>query len=111
MVMEQYNNQDLYEYVNAHMKMMVHVNEKNAFNIFFQTLEGISYLHNMGIIHCDIKLGNLFMTEEGKIVLGDFGESMVKDTKILQTITQNRDEQEILAYKKEYRGTREFSAP
>ena len=111
MVMEQYNNQDLYEYVNAHIKMNEYVKEKNAFHIFFQVLEGISYLHNMGIIHCDIKLGNIFMTEEGKIVIGDFGESMVKDTKILQTITQKRDEQEILAYRREYRGTLDFSAP
>ena len=111
MVMEQYNNNDLFQYVRANQGMNHHIREEIIWNIIFQCFEGLSYLHLQGIIHCDIKLGNIFMTEEGKIVIGDFGESMVKDDNILQKITQNVEEQNFLRYKYEVRGTDGYLAP
>lgn len=38
-----------------------------------QILEGTSYLHEQKIIHRDLKLGNLFLTDEMEIKIGDFG--------------------------------------
>ena len=42
-----------------------------------QLLLGISYLHENGICHLDIKGQNVFLTSEGQVKLGDFSE-MVK---------------------------------
>lgn len=38
-----------------------------------QILDGVSYLHNNGIIHRDLKLGNLFLNENVEVKIGDFG--------------------------------------
>eukprot|EP00826_Nyctotherus_ovalis_P007961 TRINITY_DN1205_c0_g1_i1.p1 TRINITY_DN1205_c0_g1~~TRINITY_DN1205_c0_g1_i1.p1 ORF type:complete len:290 (-),score=38.61 TRINITY_DN1205_c0_g1_i1:560-1429(-) len=38
-----------------------------------QTLEGLKYLHSHKIIHRDLKLGNLFLTERMEEKIGDFG--------------------------------------
>ena len=38
-----------------------------------QVLEGLEYLHAHKIIHRDLKLGNLFLTENMQIKIGDFG--------------------------------------
>lgn len=39
----------------------------------FQILEGVKYLHSVNVIHRDLKLGNLFLTEDMQIKIGDFG--------------------------------------
>jgi serine/threonine protein kinase len=33
----------------------------------FQVLQGLSYLHDQGVIHRDIKAGNILATKEGGI--------------------------------------------
>lgn len=38
-----------------------------------QILDGVLYLHEGGIIHRDLKLGNLFLNEEIEVKIGDFG--------------------------------------
>ncbi|OQR75194.1 serine/threonine-protein kinase PLK1-like [Tropilaelaps mercedesae] len=39
----------------------------------YQLLDGVSYLHNIKIIHRDLKLGNLFLTGDIQLRIGDFG--------------------------------------
>ena len=46
--------------------------------IFIQIVEGVSYLHSLGIVHRDIKLENILMSDNSdysKPVLIDFGLS------------------------------------
>uniref|UniRef100_A0A1B6H4A9 Protein kinase domain-containing protein n=1 Tax=Cuerna arida TaxID=1464854 RepID=A0A1B6H4A9_9HEMI len=38
-----------------------------------QILEGVLYLHERGIIHRDLKLGNLFINDDVEVKIGDFG--------------------------------------
>jgi len=49
--------------------------EDQICSIMFESIEGLDYIHKLGIIHRDIKAGNLFLTEQGEIKLGDFGVS------------------------------------
>lgn len=38
-----------------------------------QICNAVQYLHNNGVIHRDLKMGNIFLDHEDNIKLGDFG--------------------------------------
>jgi serine/threonine-protein kinase len=45
-----------------------------AANYIWQTAQGLQYAHERGLVHRDIKPGNLFLTEPGSVIrIGDFG--------------------------------------
>lgn len=39
----------------------------------FQILQGTLYLHQKSIIHRDLKLGNIFLSDEMEVKIGDLG--------------------------------------
>jgi len=47
--------------------------EKVCAYILFETLSGLAYLHQRGIMHRDIKSDNILVGMNGDIKLGDFG--------------------------------------
>ncbi|CUA75191.1 hypothetical protein RSOLAG22IIIB_05756 [Rhizoctonia solani] len=51
----------------------------NRFNMCVQIGEGLSYLHQIRIIHCDLKGANVLVSDEGIPCLTDFGTSLVSD--------------------------------
>ena len=79
-VMEFCEYGDLYSLLQSVKKKKVYVNEEIIWDVAFQTLLGLEYLHSKQVIHRDIKLLNLFMSKDKKIKIGDMGMSkLVKD--------------------------------
>jgi len=69
MVMELCSGGDLYKLLRVRKKF----NEDEAKSLIAQILSGLSYLHSHGIIHRDLKLSNLLLTQEGVLKIADFG--------------------------------------
>lgn len=61
-------------------------------------MEGLSYIHSRRIIHRDLKPPNIFLMENNKVKIGDFGLATVG------TIESNPYEQEIVDYTDKTRG-------
>ena len=47
--------------------------EQEALNITLQTAEGLAYLEEQGVVHRDVKPGNIMLTYDGEVVLIDLG--------------------------------------
>jgi len=73
--MEYINNGDLKGYITAHQNMKTAVPEEELWQIFYQCMSGLSYIHQNNLIHRDIKPANLFLTDDKVIKIGDFGVS------------------------------------
>ena len=57
--------------------------------IFLDVLHAISHLHVHGIVHRDIKPGNLLISDDGKPRLSDFDISVETQHRTTMQYTQN----------------------
>ena len=72
-------NGDIDGFIEAHKRFNKHISEEEIWNIFYQCMTALSYVHSMGVIHRDIKPANLLMDNNMIIKLGDFGVSALKN--------------------------------
>ena len=59
--------------LNDMIKKKRRFSESEVKYFMLQVLEGLEYLHGQKIIHRDLKLGNLFLSDNMTIKIGDFG--------------------------------------
>jgi protein-serine/threonine kinase len=71
-VMEYCQNGELYSLVERR-----YLQQEDKLCFFKQVLRGVTYLHDNGIAHRDIKLENLLLTDQGHVKITDFGVSEV----------------------------------
>eukprot|EP00930_Biecheleria_cincta_P074896 TRINITY_DN620_c0_g2_i2.p1 TRINITY_DN620_c0_g2~~TRINITY_DN620_c0_g2_i2.p1 ORF type:complete len:796 (+),score=110.98 TRINITY_DN620_c0_g2_i2:173-2560(+) len=77
MVMEYYPKGDLYSFVGDQGRLR----EAQAKPIIQGVLSALSYIHQLGIVHRDVKPENIFMASDFRTVLADFGIAVhVDDT-------------------------------
>ena len=84
-LMEFINNGDIKGYISAYQNMKKHIPEEELWELFFQCVSGLVYIHNRNIIHRDIKPANLFLTDNKSIKIGDFGVSAKRKEKTPDT--------------------------
>ncbi len=77
-IIEYVANGHMEGYISAYKKFNKQIPEEIIWNIFLQCMEGLEYVHYMGVIHRDIKPGNLLMDNNMAIKFGDFGVSALK---------------------------------
>ena len=55
------------------MKKPEKMDADEIYYVFIQILNGLKYIHQMGFIHRDLKPGNIFISQQGDLKIGDFG--------------------------------------
>ena len=73
---------EIYNLITAHQSINKPVPEEELWEIFYQCMAGLSCIHQKNLIHRDIKPANLFLTDDKKIKIGDFGVSIVRQNSI-----------------------------
>ena len=61
------------DYIEAHKEMKISIPENDIWNFILQCMWSLYYIHSKGLIHGDIKLSNIYLDNNMKIKLGNFG--------------------------------------
>ena len=80
-LMEYCDGNTLEDLIKKHVSDSTPIDRKLIYNFTKQILKGLKVLHRNGIIHSDIKPGNIFLKKVGEIEqikIGDFGMATVK---------------------------------
>lgn len=70
------------------LKKRKRLTEPEVRYFMWQLLDAVRYMHNHRVIHRDLKLGNIFLTGDMRVKIGDFGlaASIKKDGERKRTI-------------------------
>ncbi len=88
-------NQDIYlvlEYVegqtlNEILDREIRIPYERAQNIFLQIASSLSYAHSKNIVHRDLKLSNIMISNEGEVKITDFGLAL----KAMESISKTKE--------------------
>ena len=87
LIMEYADGGDLYQRILDHQRKGNYMNEKFIWNLFIQLTRGLKALHDLNILHRDLKSANVFLNSDGTIKLGDMNVSKVAKNGFLSTQT------------------------
>jgi len=76
-VMEFADRGDLYQKIVEHKKSAKFFEETDIWRIFIQLVKGLKALHDLKILHRDLKSANVFLLSDGTAKLGDLNVSKV----------------------------------
>ena len=71
---EYLDNGDLLNYMKAHKSLEQKIEEKTLWYIFLQCAASLKYIHSKNIIHRNIKLDNIYITNNKIVKLGNFSK-------------------------------------
>ena len=77
LVMEYADNGDLYQKITQFKKMKCLIDEIDVWRIFIQMTRGLKALHDLKILHRDLKSANIFLESNGTAKIGDLNVSKV----------------------------------
>ena len=87
LVMEFANKGDLFQKITYYKQMQKSFEEVEIWNIFIQILKGLKCLHDLKILHRDLKSANIFLFNNNLAKIGDLNVSKVTKTGIGNTQT------------------------
>jgi NIMA (never in mitosis gene a)-related kinase len=85
--MEYADGGDVNKLIENHKKRGTRFNEKELWRYFIQIVRGMKSLHDLKILHRDIKCANIFLNKDGTVKLGDLNVSKVAKKGLLHTQT------------------------
>ena len=86
-VMDLADGGDLYNKILSYKKKGGLMPEREVWHYFVQMVRGLQVLHDLKIVHRDIKCANLFLSKDGIMKLGDLNVSKVAKRGMLHTQT------------------------
>ena len=87
-IMEYAAGGDLYNKILGHTKAKTYFKEEEVWNYAVQMIQGLRTLHEMKILHRDLKCANIFLDADGKgAKLGDLNVSKVLKNNLVYTQT------------------------
>ncbi len=75
--MEYADNGDLFQLINQNQEKGTLLQEIEVWHLFIQILLGLKALHDLNIMHRDLKSANVFLNKDFTVKLGDMNVSKV----------------------------------
>ena len=75
--MEFADDRDVFQKILDHQKKKTLFEEEEVWRIFIQVVWGLKNLHDLKIMHRDLKSANVFLNKDGTTKLGDMNVSKV----------------------------------
>ncbi len=76
-IMEYCPKGDIQKLIAGHIKAHTWIEESEIWKAFLHMLKGLKSLHEMKILHRDLKCANVFVSNEGVYKLGDLNVSKI----------------------------------
>ena len=76
---------DLSQKISDHRANSTHFTEKEIWKIFIQIVRGLKLLHEMNIVHRDLKSENIFLFSNNKVKIGDLNISTIIKNNFIYT--------------------------